>query len=63
MAAEVRRVAQEAELAGAKHVLTLFDISERVPVQIRQQLTDNFERVLEIASAILAKAKEDNGQA
>ena len=34
-------------------------VSERPTITV--QLTDNFERVLEIARANLAKAKEDNG--
>jgi len=42
-------------------LVTVDAVSERPNITV--QLTDDFERVLEIARANLAKAKEDNGQA
>ena len=45
----------------ALYLIVIDAVSERPTITV--QLTDNFERVLEIARANLAKAKEDNGQA
>ena len=45
----------------ASYLIVIDAVSERPTITV--QLTDNFERVLEIARANLAKAKEDNGQA
>ena len=45
----------------ASYLIVIDAVSEHPTITV--QLTDNFERVLEIARANLAKAKEDNGQA
>ena len=45
----------------ASYLIVIDAVSERPTITV--QLTDDFKRVLEIARANLAKAKEDNGQA